>query len=335
MSYKIAFDAMGGDYAPFEIVKGAIEASIELNINSVLVGFEENIKKSLQELNPKLIKKARFEIINATENVDMGEKNPAKAVKQAANSSIALANKLVANGQANAVIAAGNTGAATAASLFELKRIKGFDRPCIASLIPSKNGKIFLIDAGSNIESKEMNIIQSALLGQILAKILLGVDNPRVGLLNIGEEPGKGTELYKKFYEALEKHSQINFVGNVEGKTIINGICDLVVCDGFTGNIHLKALEGGVKMFAELIKREMKSNPLGILAGALLSSSGALKRLKAHFDPAEYGGALLGGLNHVSIISHGSSNARAIFNAAKTAKLYLDKDLISVLAKFL
>lgn len=333
--YKIAFDAMGGDYAPYEIVKGALEASVGLNLKSILVGFEDEIKKSLEKLSPKLVQKSNFEIVNATENIDMGEKNPAKAVKKAPNSSIVLANSLVANRVADAVVAAGSTGAATAASLFELKRIKGFDRPCIASLIPTKNGKMFLIDAGSNIESKEINIIQSALLGQILAKSLLGVDNPRVGLLNIGEEAGKGTELYKKSYEALEKNSKIHFVGNVEGKTIIDGICDLAVCDGFTGNIHLKALEGGVKMFSSLIKKELKSNPLGIAAGLLLKSSGALERLKNHFDPAEYGGALLGGLNHVSIISHGSSNARAIFNAARTAKLYLDNKAIEMLLKII
>ncbi len=327
----IAIDAMGGDYAPLEIVRGAIMAARELDLAIILTGKADEINSILQQ---EQATKLNIQVVNATDLISMDEKNPARAVKKAANSSVVMANTLVKQGQAQAVIAAGNTGAATAASLFELGRIDGFERPCICTLIPRSESKMFLIDGGSNIDTTPEQMLQSAILGNILAKTLLQIENPKIGLLNIGEEPGKGTDRYKAAYKLLEAEKQINFIGNVEGKTIIDGICDVAICDGFTGNIHLKALEGGLKMMAKAVQIQIKkSGPLALIAGLILKMTGVFDRIKAHFHPSSYGGALLGGLNHISLISHGSSDALAIRNAAYNAKLLVEANIIEVCKK--
>lgn len=338
---------MGGDYAPLEIIRGGILAAQKLDLQILLVGKSQIIKNILnQELGTKT--NPDIEIIDAPDDIPMDEKNPARAVKRGANSSVVVANRLVKEGKADAVIAAGNTGAATAASLFELGRINGFERPCICTLIPTHNSRILLIDAGSNIEATANQIHQNALLGKILAQLLLDGDlcsseimresqsgsrfhkePPRIGLLNVGEEPGKGTALYKEVFDLLAADNSINFVGNVEGKTIIDNICDVVICDGFTGNIHLKALEGGLKMMSKSFERELKTRgPLGLITGLLFKLSGGPARIKDHFDPSSYGGALLGGLQGVSLISHGSSNAEAILNACKHAKVLVEQKVV-------
>ncbi len=272
-----------------------------------------------------------IEVVDAPDDISMDEKNPARAVKRAQNSSVVVANKLVKEGRADAVIAAGNTGAATAASLFELGRIEGFERPCICTVIPTSTSKMLLIDGGSNIETTPEQMLQSAILGNILAKTLFNIKEPRIGLLNVGGEEGKGTDKYKEAYALMKAESQINFIGNVEGKTIIDEICDAAICDGFTGNIHLKALEGGLKMMAKATQYQIKnSGHLGLLGGLLLKASGAFDKIKSHFHPSSYGGALLGGLNHVSLISHGSSDAEAIKNACKHAKLLVENNVVEV-----
>ncbi len=341
----IAIDAMGGDHAPLEIIRGAILAARDLDVKIILTGRLEAVESILHsELG--CCNHLDIEMIDAPDDISMDEKNPARAVKRAEKSSVVLANRLVAEGKADAVIAAGHTGAATAASLFELGRIEGFERPCICTLIPTHSSRMLLIDAGSNIEPTANQILQTAILGDILAKILLAGDLcasnimkdvglresgfiPRIGLLNVGEEPGKGTTLYKEVYELLKVESRIDFVGNVEGKTIIDNICDVAICDGFVGNIHLKALEGGLKMMSKSFEREFKTR--GIvekLAALILKASGSFDRIKDHFDPSSYGGALLGGLNGVSLISHGSSNAEAIKNACKHAKVLVTERVV-------
>lgn len=351
----IAIDAMGGDHAPYEIVKGGIQAALKFSCEIILVGdvekiFDEIKNKLSRELNFNYItekisdvdteikinqgsKRITIKLIHAPDEVKMDEKNPARAVKRAENSSIVVANKLVASGKADAVIAAGNTGAATVASLFELKRIEGFSKPCICTIIPTLHSKMLLIDGGANIETKTQEIVQSAILGTLFHKIVFKSQNPRVGLLNVGEEEGKGIELYKQTYELLKQEAKINFVGNVEGKTIIDGsLCEIAVCDGFTGNIHLKAFEGGLKLMSNKMQYEIKSGGfLNMLAGLVLKSTGVFTRLKNHFDPNSYGGALLGGVNGVSIISHGSSNYEAIVSACKHAILFIEEDLINKL----
>ena len=326
----IAIDAMGGDYAPDQIIQGAIAAVKEFGIKVILTGKLAEMQAVAGVNHPSI------ELVDAPEDIAMDEKNPARAVRKAKNSSVVVANRLVAEGKADAVIAAGHTGAATAASLFELKRIDGFERPCICTLIPTIKGKMFLIDGGSNIETTPEQIKQSAIIGNILAKILFQKASPSIGLLNVGGEPGKGTDRYKEAYELLENESRINFIGNVEGKTIIDDICDIAVCDGFTGNIHLKSLEGGLKMMIPALQNQIKgSGPLELLGGLLLKLSGAFDRIKDHFHPNSFGGALLGGLNGISIISHGSSNSEAIKNACRHAKLLVENDVIeAVKAEF-
>ncbi|NQY81198.1 MAG: phosphate acyltransferase PlsX [Candidatus Caenarcaniphilales bacterium] len=329
---SISFDAMGGDNAPYEIVKGALVASRELKIKSLIVGEETIVTNILKELGANL-EKDTVEIVPSKSVIEMDEKNPAKAIKQKKDSSLVISNKLVTEGKASAVISAGNTGAATAASLFEFKRIPNFERPCICTLIPTIGKKMLLLDAGSNIATTPDQMLQVAKLGSFLASALFENDSPRVGLLNIGEEDGKGTELYKESFDLIKAESEINFVGNVEGNTIIHNICEVAVCDGFTGNIHLKALEGGLRMMADSFKNELSSCLFGKAAGLVLKAKGAFKKIKGHFDPSSYGGALLGGLNEISIISHGSSNAEAIKNAAKHAKLLVEADIIKKLKK--
>lgn len=324
----VAIDAMGGDYAPLEIIKGGILAVKELDLKIILTGKANEIKEILHK-EGGCCGHLAIEVIDAPDDIPMDEKNPARAVKRGKNSSVVVANRLVKEGKAHAVVAAGNTGAATAASLFELGRIEGFERPCICTIIPTTLSKMFLIDGGSNIETTPEQMVQSAIIGTVLAKAVMGIDKPKVGLLNVGEEEGKGTERYKLTYDLLKAESRINFIGNVEGKTIIDDLCDIAICDGFTGNIHLKALEGGLKMMAAAIQNQAKkSGPLELLGGLLLKAGGAFNRIKAHFHPSSYGGALLGGVDGISIISHGGSDAEAIKNACKHAKLLVEKKVL-------
>lgn len=320
---RIAIDAMGGDNAPAAIVAGGIQAAKSLdNVQIILVGKEEEIKKCSSSFPENI------EIVDAPEDIAMDEKNPARAVRKAKNSSIYVANQMVAEGKADAVIAAGHTGAATAASLFILKRIDGFERPCICTYIPTTENNMFLIDGGSNIETSPEQMRQSGLIGKVLAKIMMDKENPKIGLLNVGEEEGKGTDRYKEAWTLMNEDPNLNFIGNVEGKTIIDDLCDVAVVDGFTGNIHLKALEGGLKMMSSAIQIQAKKNPLALIGALLMKLAGTFDTIKAHFHPNSYGGALLGGVNGVSIISHGSSNAEAIKNASKQAKLLVEKGVI-------
>ncbi len=324
---RIAIDAMGGDYAPLEIVKGGIEAAKTLDCKIILVGKKEQIEKIALENHSCCTD--NIEILDAPDDIAMDEKNPARAVRKSPGSSIYIANKLVADGKADAVIAAGHTGAATAASLLILKRISGFERPCICTIIPTTKSRMYLIDGGSNIETSAEQMLQSALIGKLLAGLVLNKENPRIGLLNVGSEEGKGTDKYQLAYSLLQQESSLNFIGNVEGKTIIDDTCDVAVCDGFTGNIHLKALEGGLKAMSEGLKQAINNGgALAKLGGLILKNSGVFNKLRDHFHPDSYGGALLGGLNGISLISHGSSSAEAIKNACKQAKLLVEKNIL-------
>jgi glycerol-3-phosphate acyltransferase PlsX len=323
----IAIDAMGGDYAPLETVKGGFLAAEKLQCKIILVGDEVKIKNIMQKHQ---LKNDLVEIYHTDKEIPMDEKDVARAARREKDASIVIANRLVQEGTADAVIAAGNTGVATATSLFTLKRIEGFERPCICTLIPTSLKQMFLIDGGSNVEATAAQMLQNAVIGKILSKIIFNIDNARIGLLNIGEEEGKGTELYKETYKLLSDNKNLNFIGNVEGKTIIDDLCEVAVCDGFVGNIHLKALEGGLKIFAEQIKEKLKAgSPLVKIAALILKNSSVFEEIKAHVHPNSYGGALLGGVNGISIISHGSSNDEAIYNACRNAKLFVEADVIN------
>ena len=318
---KIAIDAMGGDNAPEEIVKGAILACRELGAEIILVGNEERIGAILKNQS---ISGLRLEVYNATEVIEMDE-HPANAVKKKKDSSLVVANRLVKEGSASAVISAGNTGAAMSGSLLTLGRIKGINRPAIASPMPTSAGVSVLIDAGANADCDPQNLSQFALMGSIYAEQVFGIPKPRVGLLSIGEEETKGNRLTVEAHQLL-KQCPINFIGNIEGRDVHRGECDVIVCDGFVGNVVLKISEGLAGALFGQIKTALRQN-LFTTTGALLVKS-AFKSLNGRMDYTEYGGAPLLGLNGISMISHGRSNAKAIKNAVKTTIKAVNEDIV-------
>ncbi|MBQ9376335.1 MAG: phosphate acyltransferase PlsX [Schwartzia sp.] len=314
----IAVDAMGGDYAPEAIVSGAVLASRELDCEIVLVGDEERIKAVLAK--EKGWDAKRIRIHHAGEVVQMDE-HPADAVRQKKESSVVVAMRLVREGACDAVLSAGSTGAAVAAAQLILKRIKGIKRPSIATPIPTPQGATLMLDSGANVDSKPIHLLQSALMGSIYSELVFGHKEPRVGLLNIGEEETKGDELARETFPQLKtlgERGVVRFIGNAEGRDIPKGNFDVVVCDGFVGNALLKFGEGLAKTIVHLITDELKSAGLLTKLGALLVKP-ALAKLGKRLDVAEYGGAPLLGVNGCVIISHGSSNAKAIKNAIRVA----------------
>jgi glycerol-3-phosphate acyltransferase PlsX len=312
---RIVVDATGGDFAPVEIVKGAIEAVRAYSLEVILVGPEQLIQQELTKANPDNL--PGITVVNATETITMDE-HPAQAVRKKKDSSLVVGVRLVKEGRGDAFVSAGNTGAAMAAALFGFSRIKGIDRPAIASVMPTTRGISLLLDVGANSDCKPKNLLQFAVMGHIYADKILGIANPQVGLLNIGEEETKGNDLVQEAYQLLKAQPKLNFIGNVEGRDIAAGKADVVVCDGFVGNVVLKFAEGLAKGIMGMIKAAATSSILGTLGGALLKP--ALGELKKKVDYTEYGGAPLLGLNGICIIGHGSSNANAIKNAIRVAK---------------
>lgn len=309
---KVALDVMGGDYAPEEIIKGALEAiNLYPHLEKIfLVGNEEEINKHLSQQHHKL------EIVHAQEVITM-EDHPGTAYRRKKDASITVATKLVKNGKAQGVVSAGNTGAQMVASLFGLGRIKGVDRPAIGTVLPTLEGGKLLLDAGANADCKVQNLVQFAKMGSIYAEKVLGINNPKVALVNIGSEGTKGNELVIKTYEQLANLKDINFVGNIEGRDIPKGNVDIMVCDGFVGNIILKVIEGMASTFGQLLKEEINQSIVTKMGAGLMLP--ALQGLKKRMDYSEYGGAPLLGINGISIICHGSSKAKAIHNAIKVA----------------
>ncbi len=328
----IAVDAMGGDHAPYEIVHGAVIAAKEFDVAIKLVGNESLIIKELDKHRDIAYK--NIEIIHADEVIDMGEKQPASAVRRKSNSSIVVSMNQVASGNADAVVAAGNTGAATAAALFCLKRIDGIERPCIGCVMPSRTRPFILADGGANVDATPEQLVQNAFMGIALSKSLFKNKNPKVGLLNIGEEPGKGNSLYKETFELLNKIKEINFIGNIQGREVVDDGCDVCVCDGFTGNVFLKAAEGMVKMVTSMLRDELTKDSFSRMGAFLAKDS--FYRLKKRVDYSEFGGAQLLGVKGVCVIAHGSSKHIAIKNAIRVAKeAYEGKtiDLIEAMAR--
>ncbi len=309
---KIAVDAMGGDHAPSVVVEGAVAAARAKKLSLVLVGREAAIK---QELARHKTKGLSLEIVHADEVVGMDD-SPIAPLRQKQNSSIRVAIDLVKEGKAHAIVSAGNTGAVMATSKVILGAITGVERPAIATVLPSKDGFSLLLDVGANVDCKAFHLMQFAIMGNVYAKYVLGVSNPKVGLLNIGEEKIKGNELTKETYPMLEDLS-LNFIGNVEGRDIYNGKADVIVTDGFIGNIGLKISEGVADTIVTLIKREVGSNRLNQAAALFLKP--AWKRLKKMMDYSEYGGAPMLGINGTVIICHGGSNVKAIKNGIRVA----------------
>jgi len=310
----IALDAMGGDYAPDTNVKGAILFAKETNIGVYLVGKEEVLKPLLEKYGGQDLP---IEIVNAEETIEMDEP-PSIAIRKKRKSSMYIAGKLVREGKASAFVSAGNTGAAMAVSKFIVGSAEGIERPGIAVAFPTKKGKpTVLIDVGANVDCRPRHLLYFAVMGYTYVKeILKSSNNPKIGILSIGEEEGKGNDLVKDTYPLL-KMSKLNFVGNAEGRDIFTGDFDVIVCDGFVGNVVLKTSESLGMIILEMIKQEVKKSFISKI-GALLMLS-ALKRFKKKADFAEYGGAPLLGTKETCIITHGRADERAIKNALKVA----------------
>jgi glycerol-3-phosphate acyltransferase PlsX len=321
---KIAVDVMGTDFGPGEIILGALQAVDEYGCEVVLVGDRMQIDKILvqnnAQNNPKVI------VQHASEVIEMSE-HPGISVKTKKDASIVVATGLLHKNECDALVSAGSTGAAVASALFGLGRIKGITRPSIATAIPSITGTTVLLDSGAKVDAKPEQLVQGAVMGSIYAELILGIQRPRVGLLNIGEEETKGNEQVLATYPLLKKETSINFIGNVEGRDINKGTVDVVVCDGFVGNVVLKVAEGLATAILTLMKDAVLHDGFLAKIGALLIKP-ALMKLKKKLDPAEYGGALLLGVKAPFIICHGSSKAKAIKNAVGVAINLTEKDVV-------
>ena len=315
---------MGGDFAPDEIIKGAVEGANEYKVNVILVGDEAEIKKRLQ----KLPKTGNVSVVHASEVIKMDEA-PALAVKQKKDSSVSVAVRLVKEGKADGIISAGNTGALMASSLFGLGRIKGVERPAIATIFPTMDREVLLLDMGANVDCKPKHLKQFAEMGSLYAEHVMHKTNPRVGLLNIGEEPSKGNELTVEAYPLL-KEAKINFVGNVESKEILSGKVDVIVCDGFIGNLILKFGETIGKTVYTLLKKEISKNPLTKLGALLLLP--AFRSLQKTIEYDEYGAAPLLGIDGVVFKAHGRAKARAIKNAVRTTSEAIKENIIKYIS---
>lgn len=326
---KIAVDAMGGDYAPEETVLGAIEAVHAYSLDVVLVGEEIKIRRLLEKHGAA--ENIHIAVVHAGQVIEMHE-HPAQAIRKKKDASILVATRLVKEGKCDAVVAPGSTGAAVSAALLGLGRIKGIERPCIATPIPSKKGITVLLDSGANANSKPKHLIEGAIMGSHYAKYILGINKPQVGLLNIGEEASKGNELCQDTYPVLEQLKTISFFGNVEGRDIPEGTVDVVVCDGFVGNVILKFGEGMALFIIKLVKEAIKNSGFIAKLGALAVYP-ALKTLKKRLDFTEYGGAPLLGVNGSFIICHGSSKAKAIKNAIRVADELVVQDVVGHIRK--
>lgn len=323
---KLSIDAMGGDNAPEAIVKGAVLAAHEIKgLELTLIGDEEQI-------NPYLNGESNIKVIHTTEMIT-GEDEPVRAVRRKKNASMVLMAKEVKEGRADGCISAGNTGALMSAGLFIVGRMDGVDRPALSPTLPTQDGKGFLmLDVGANVDAKPSHLLQYAVIGSIYAEQVRGITKPRVGLLNVGTEDGKGSDLTKKAFQLMQD-APIHFVGNVESRDLLDGVADVVVTDGFTGNVTLKTIEGtAMTMFSMIKKTFMKSFKTKMAAGLVKSD---LSGLRSQLDYSEYGGAGLFGLASPVIKAHGSSNDRAVYNAIKQACQMVELNVTSTIQETL
>ena len=315
----IAVDAMGGDFGPSVVVPGAIEASRLHNIKVLLVGDTPRIEEELERCAGK---GARYEIVHASDVVHMNEK-PSDVLRRKKDASIQVACRLVREGAAHGVVSAGHSGASVACGMFIIGRIPGVERPALATLLPTEKKPVVVLDCGANVDCRPYHLFQFGLMGDAFARDLLSYDSPRVSLLSIGEEEGKGNSQVKEAYELLKLAQNLNFVGNAEGRDIFSGDMDVVICDGFVGNVVVKLSEGLAASLFHILKRELLSGFLPSL-GAMLAK-GAFRRFAATIDYAETGGAPLLGLQGLVIVCHGKSNAKAINNAVRMGGAFVRK----------
>ncbi|MBL1211309.1 phosphate acyltransferase PlsX [Geminocystis sp. GBBB08] len=313
---KIAVDAMGGDNAPEEIVAGAIRAAAELEVDILIVGDSDAIQSEIDKHGNTV---NNIEIVPADGVVSM-EEEALVGVRRKPNASINVSMNLVKEKRSQGVVSAGHSGAAMAAALLGLGRIKGIDRPAIGAVFPTMyaNKSVIVLDVGANVDCKPKYLEQFALMGTVYSKYVLEIEDPKVGLVNIGEESSKGNELAKETYKLLSDNPNISFLGNAEGRDVLSGDFDVIVCDGFVGNVLLKFAEAVGEIMLQIIKEELPFGIRGKIGAGILKPN--LKRIKQRIDHAEHGGALLLGVNGVCIVSHGSSQAPSIFNAIRIAK---------------
>lgn len=326
---KILVDAFGGDKAPEEILKGCHMAATEFGSKIGLVGNEELITREAKRLGIPL---SRFDIHHAPDVLSM-DADPAEILKSLADSSMAVGLKLLAAGEGDAFLSAGNTGALVFGATFIVKRIDGVKRPALAVVVPSESGCYLLLDSGANSECRPEHLAQFAVMGSAYAEKVLQINRPSVGLINVGTEKHKGTELTKEAYKMLEALPSINFMGNIESRELPTGRCDVAVTDGFTGNVVLKLTEGLASTLFNSVKGVFMHNGKTKLAAALVYDQ--MKGLKKQFDYSEYGGTPLLGIARPVIKAHGSSNAAAIKNAVRKAELYAGTGVIEEIGKYI
>lgn len=321
---RIIIDAMGGDNAPEEVVKGAVMSLDEFDINITLVGDKTAIENIISR---ESFDKSRIEVVHSTEVITYNE-SPTMAIRRKKDSSMVVGLKMIKDGYGDAFISAGSTGAVLAGGLFIIGRIEGIDRPGLAPIMPGKNGPFMIIDVGANAECKVNNILQFAKMGEIYSRKILKKQKPRIALANIGAEEEKGTEFVKECFRQLKENNP-NFIGNIEGREILDGDADIIVCDGFVGNIILKTFEGAVSTIFGILKEEIMGSLRTKIGGMLLKP--VFSKFKKKFDYTEYGGAILLGLKYPVIKAHGSSNARALKNAIKQAVSSIEENVVETI----
>jgi phosphate acyltransferase len=326
---RIAIDAMGGDNAPGEIISGALEATelLEKNDEVILVGPKEIVEPRLPS---KLHKGAAVTAVDAREVIGMDEA-PIESLRKKRNSSIAVMAKMAKEGQADAVISAGNTGACVVAFQMRMRNLTGVNRPGIAVVFPTFEGPVTICDVGANIAPKPINLYQYGVMAKMYSKHVLGIENPRVGIMSIGQEEGKGDEIVKKARELMKSDVNLNFIGNIEGRDIFKGVCDVAICDGFVGNVILKLTEGVVDGLFKAIKHELGQEKLLLV----MKFKPVMKRIYKKYDYNEYGGAPLLGINGTALICHGASESRTIKNAILTAKAFHTKKINDKIVEYL
>lgn len=321
---RIVLDAMGGDHAPAAVVEGGVRAAREQGVEVILVGRQEAVQPELAKHDTT---GAQVRLVHASEVIEMDE-HPALVAKSKRDSSMVVGMQMVKRGEADAFVTMGNSGGALAVALLHLGRLRGIKRPALASVFPTVRGPAFLIDLGANTDCKPEYLQQFAIMGSVYAERVLGIPNPRVGILSNGEEEGKGNFLVRDTTPLL-KACGLNFVGNVEGKDVPAGLADVVVTDGFTGNVLVKTAEGVAAMILEVLEREIKARPVA-MAGALLAKP-AFRAVKRTLDYTEYGGAALLGVNGVVIVGHGRSNAKAVASAVRVAKVAVEGKVLDAI----
>ena len=321
---RFVLDAMGGDHAPPVVVEGGVWAAREFGVEVVLIGREEDVRQELARHDTSGLS---LPVVHASQVIEM-EEHPAAAVKAKKDSSMVVGMDLVKQGQADAFVSAGNSGGVMAAALFRLGRIRGIKRPALSTVYPTTPGLCFMLDVGANTDCKPEYLLQFAYMGAAYAERVLGIADPRVGIVSNGEEETKGSILVQEAHQLLKK-SGLNFIGNVEGKDIPAGLADVVVTDGFSGNIVIKLSEGVATLLMEVMEEEIKKRPAAVL-GALLAR-GALREVKSRLDYSEYGGAPLLGVDGVVIVGHGRSNAKAIKNMVRVGKEAVEKGMLEAI----